>query len=86
MLEPSTSIVRELTFLTQQTGQDEAALLTRALRLGLELLYQQAVEQAFIDGRTTRDAAVEVLGHERVAEIEYAMQALAQDVARGLNL
>ena len=80
------SIARGLTFLTQQTGQDEATLLTRALHLGLNLLYRQTVEQAFIDGTMTQDEAIAILGHERVEEIEYAKQALAQDVARGFDL
>lgn len=84
MIEASTSIIRELTFLTQQTGQDETTILIRTLHLGLDLLYRQAVEQAFIDETLSRDQAVAILGEERVEEIEYAKQALAQDVARGL--
>ena len=80
------SIAQGLTFLTQQTGQDEAILLTRALHLGLNLLYRQTVEQAFIDGTMTQDETIAILGHERVEEIEYAKQALAQDVARGFDL
>lgn len=86
MTEASTSIIRELTFLTQQTGQDETTILTRALHLGLDLLYRQAVEQAFIDETLSRDQAVAILGEEHVEEIEYAKQALAQDVASGLDL
>ena len=79
-------MIRELAFLNEHTGQDEVTLLARALRLGLELLYRQAVEQAFIDGTLPREEAIAVLGRERVEEIEYAKQALAQDVARGLEL
>jgi hypothetical protein len=85
-MEVSTPISQELTFLTRQTGQDELTLLSRALHLGLKLLYRQVVEQALIDGTMTRDEAIVVLGRERVEEIEYAKQALAQDVARGLGL
>jgi len=85
IVEPSTSIVGELSFLRQRTGQDEATLLARALRLGLTLLHRQIVEQGFIDGSVTRDEAITVLGRERVQEIEYAKRALAQDVTRGLD-
>lgn len=67
-------------------GDDEATILTRARHLGLDLLYRQAVEQAFIDETLSRDQAVAILGEEQVEEIEYAKQALAQDVARGLDL
>lgn len=79
-------MIRELAFLTEHTGQDEATLLARALRLGLDVLYRQAMEQAFIDGAVAREEAIAVLGRERVEEIEYAKQALVQDVARGLDL
>ncbi len=79
-------IARELDFLMQRTGQDELALLSQAMRLGLSLLYRQTAEQAFIDDVLTRSEALAALGSQRVAEIEYAKQALAQDVTRGLGL
>ncbi len=79
-------ISEELAFLAQHTGEDEAALLTRALHLGLDLLYRESVERAFSDGKIGAEDAAEVLGLERVKDIEYAKEALAQDVARGLEL
>jgi hypothetical protein len=85
LLELHIPITRELSFLTQRTGQDELTLLSQALHLGLNLLYRQAAEQAFIDGVLTRTEAVAALGLQRVADIAYAKQALAQDVARGLG-
>jgi hypothetical protein len=85
-LDVRSPLAQELAFLTERTGQDELVLLSQALRLGLSLLYQQTVEQAFIDETLTRAEAVAALGPERVAQIEYAKQALAQDVARGWNL
>jgi hypothetical protein len=85
-LGPQRPIAQELEFLMQRTGQDELTLLSQAMRLGLGLLYGQTAEQAFIDDVLTRDEAVTALGPQRVAEIEYAKQALAQDVRRGLGL
>lgn len=85
-METSALVIQELTFLTRQTGQDEVTLLGHALRVGLEMLYRQAVEQAYIDGTLARDDAAAILGRERVEEIEYAKQALAQDIERGLRL
>jgi len=84
--ETSSPIIEKLAFVTRQTGQDEITLLSRALRLGLNLLYHQSIEQAFIDGTMPHQQAVAILGTERVKEIEYAKQALAQDVDRGLDL
>lgn len=86
MAQTSATFVEELTFLTQYTNEDETTILTRALDVGLSHLYRQAVEQAFIDEQLPRAKAVEILGQERVEEIEYARQALAEDVARGLEL
>jgi hypothetical protein len=85
-MQVTPSIVEELTFLTQYVNEDEATILTRALHLGLNQLYRQAVEQAFIDEQLPREEAVTILGWERVEEIDYAKQALAQDIAQGLEL
>ncbi|MDE3090328.1 MAG: hypothetical protein KGJ80_13180 [Chloroflexota bacterium] len=78
-------IARELSFLARQTGQDELTLLTRAMQLGLNMLYSQAVEQSFVDGEITREEAIAILSQPRVEEIEYAKQALTQDIVRGYS-
>jgi hypothetical protein len=84
-LGPQRPLTQELDFLMQRTGQDELTLLSQAMRLGLSLLYSQTAEQAFIDEVLTRAEAVAALGSRRVVEIEYAKQALAQDVRRSLG-
>jgi len=84
--DTSPPVIEKLAFVTRQTGQDTMVLLSRALDLGLDLLYRQSAEQAFIDDTMPREQAIAVLGLERVKEIEYAKQALAQDIARGLGL
>jgi hypothetical protein len=83
--ESPVQVTQELAFLTQHTGQDELSLLSQALHLGLNLLYRQTAEKAFIDGALARPEAIAALGAQRVTEIEYAKQALAEDVARGLG-
>jgi hypothetical protein len=75
-------IVHELTFLRQQTGQDEATLFVKALHLGLNLLYQQTAEQVFIDGALPREEALTILGAEKVAKIEYLQQAFPQAIEK----
>ena len=84
--QTSNLIADELAFLTQHMKQDEATILAQALQVGIRLIYRQTVEQLFIDGEMTRQEAVNSIGEERVAELEYAQHALAQDVAQGLNL
>jgi hypothetical protein len=82
---PNLSVFQTLTFLKQHTGQDETQLFGKALLLGLQLLYQQAVEQAFIEETLPRHEALHLLGAERVAELEYAKQALLQDIHQALE-
>ena len=87
MAEQTSNLVAdELAFLTQKMAQTEAAILAQALQVGIHQLYRQTVEQLFIDGEMSRQEAIDSIGEERIAELEYAQQALAQDVAQGLNL
>lgn len=87
MVEQASNLIAgELAFLTQHMSQNEAAILAHALQVGIHLMYRQTVEQLFIDGEMTRQEAVNSIGEDRIAELEYAQQALAQDVAQGLNL
>lgn len=87
MVEQTSNLIAdELTFLAQKMNQNEAAILAQALQVGIHLLYRQTVEQLFIDGKMARQEAVDSIGEDRIAELEYAQQALAQDVAQGLNL
>lgn len=84
--ESTLPITEELTFLRQQTGEDEVTILIQALHVGINSLYCQTVEQLFIDGNFPRDRALDVLGRERVTDLEYAQQALAHDIQQGLRL
>ena len=87
MAEQTSNLVAdELAFLTQKMAQTEVAILAQALQVGIHQLYRQTVEQLFIDGEMSRQEAIDSIGEERIAELEYAQQALAQDVAQGLNL
>lgn len=86
MTQVNMSITRELNFISAYTGEDELTLISRALNLGLNLLFRQAAEQAFIEQVIPRAEAITILGLERVEELEYAKSALEQDIIRGLNL
>ncbi len=83
---PSLKFADELMFLRQHTGQDEAALLIEALQAGLNVIYQRTVERLFIDAQLSRQEAANILGEERVAHLEYARQALSQDILQGFRL
>ena len=74
-----------VSFLVQYTREDEATILVNALRFGLDLFYRQAVEQAYGDDQIPQAEALAALGSARVAELDYAKQALLADIERGLT-
>ncbi|MCP4700877.1 MAG: hypothetical protein GY862_29085 [Gammaproteobacteria bacterium] len=79
-------LAQELAFLSLHTGKDEAVLLAQALRQGVDMLYRQTLEETFINGELPRDEAVKKLGMQRVRELEYARQALEQDISMALGI
>lgn len=79
-------ITEELIFLKEKTGEEETTLLIQALHIGLHSLYRQTVEKMFIDGEISREQAIDILGKDRVCDIEYAQEALKTDILQGLSL
>ena len=77
------TIAQKLSFVVSQRGQDEAALLAQAVRTGVEALYREALIEAYLDERVTRDEALEILGPESLEEVEYQRECLRRDVAWG---
>jgi hypothetical protein len=78
-------LAEHLGFLVQQGGQDEATVLARALRCGVELLYREALIEAYLLGKVPRETALKELGTESLKEVEYQRDALRHDVEWGLK-
>jgi hypothetical protein len=79
------ALTEHLKFLVAQKGQDEATVLAQALRMGVEALYQEALIEAFLLGKVSRETALRELGPDRLAEVEYQRDALQRDVEWGLK-
>jgi hypothetical protein len=79
------TLTEHLDFLIAQGGQDEAIVLAQALRAGVEAMYQEALAEAYLLGKVTRDTALRDLGAERLAEIEHQRGVLRRDVEWGLK-
>ena len=77
------TIAQKLSFVVSQRGQDEAALLAQAVRTGVEALYREALIEAYLAERVTRDEALRVLGPESLEDVEYQRECLQRDVAWG---
>lgn len=80
-----TALREHLDFLVTRKGEDEATVITQALRAGVEALYQEALTEAYLLGQVSRATALEELGPERLEEIEYQRDALSRDFEWGLK-
>jgi hypothetical protein len=79
------TLSEHLEFLISHSGQDEATLLAQALRKGIDALYEEALVEEFLLGRVTRETVLQVLGRERLDEIEYQRNVLQREVGWGLK-
>ena len=71
--------------LLQKPGEDETALLGRAVELGLDQLYRAEIKSAYLRGDLGRQKAVEILGADLVDDLDYAQEAVLADAAWGLK-
>ena len=67
-----------LSFLVEHTNEDEVTVLTHALGVGMDVLYRQAIEEAYMEGRVDVGLAIDVLGAERVEDIRLCARGTAQ--------
>ncbi|MBW8879404.1 MAG: hypothetical protein JF614_31100 [Acidobacteria bacterium] len=81
----NTALREHLDFLVTQTGEDEATVIAQALQAGVEALYQEALTEAYLLGKVSRDIALKELGLERLGEIDYQRDALRRDFEWGLK-
>ncbi len=78
-------LTQQLEFVVTESKQDEASVLAQAVRRGLELLYKEALIEAFLMRRVPREKILHELGAEELAELEYQRDAFQHDVAWGLG-
>jgi hypothetical protein len=79
------TLTEHLDFLLRLEGQDEATLLAKALRTGIETLYREALVEAYLRGETPREAVLNELGSDALDEIEFQRDALRRDFEWGLQ-
>ncbi|MCR4408200.1 MAG: hypothetical protein NUW24_14985 [Anaerolineae bacterium] len=79
------TLVEELAFVMEQQQKDEATVLAQAIRAGIRALYRDALIEAYLIGRISRQEVLKRLGSEVLEEIEYQRDALKRDVAWGLG-
>jgi hypothetical protein len=77
------TLTEHLDFLVAERGEDEATVIAFALRSGIEALYRQALTEAYLLGKVSREAALKDLGTTELREIELQRDALRRDVEWG---
>ena len=79
------TLAEHLDFLVEQEGQDEATVLARALRTGVEVLYLEALLEAYLLGKVPRETVLKEIGPARLEEAEFQRDVIRRDVEWGLR-
>ncbi len=74
----------KLAFVMTQRGLDETTILALAISKGMQLLYQEAITEAYLLGQLPREQALTELGADTLAQVDYQRDALTRDVEWGL--
>jgi hypothetical protein len=77
------TLTEHLKFLVTERGEDEATVIARALRTGVESLYREALIEAYLLGRASRETVLRDLGLRELEAVELQRDALRRDVAWG---
>jgi hypothetical protein len=80
-----TLLAEKLAFLQSQRAEDEATLLAQAVQEGIQVLYREALVEAYLLGKIPRERLLEEIGPEELEEIEYQRDALQRDVNWGIH-
>ena len=75
----------QLSFIVTQSKVNEAAILAQAVSKGIELLYQEAMIEAYLLGNIYREKALKTLGSATLEDVEFQRDALKRDVEWGLS-
>ena len=78
-----TGFAEQLAFVISQRHQAEDEVLAQALREGVHTLYREALIEAYLLKRISRETILNELGPESLEEIDYQRAALDHDVAWG---
>ena len=82
---PDRRLAEKLAFLRDHRQQDEAGLLAQALQEGLQSLYREALIEAYLLGRISREAVLKEVGSKELDSIDNQRDALRRDVTWGLS-
>ena len=79
------AFTEQLAFLVTQRQVNETTILAQAVSKGVQLLYQEAMMEAYLLGKVSREYALKILGSTMLEDLEYQRDALKHDVEWGLK-
>lgn len=77
------SLTEKLAYLRDRGGEDESALLARAVREGIQTLFREALIEAYLAGQMDRERLVSEIGLEAVETFDFQRDALIGDIRWG---
>lgn len=80
-----TTLRKKINFLLSMQEEVESNILAKAIEVGITKLYDDAVTEAYLEGKIERSSAIAELGAEKVSELDYALESVKRDVAWGLR-
>lgn len=78
------TLTQKLSYLASERGEDEAKLLAEVMDAGVEALYREALIEAYLQGRVSREDLAREIGQASAVEVEQRRDALRRDVVWGL--
>ena len=75
----------ELSFVKRTTGQDDAAILSVAVRRGVHSLYRDALATAYLKGGIGREDLLREFGPEFTDRVDREKKAIDEDIEWGLS-
>jgi hypothetical protein len=79
------AFTNELDFLVSQYGLDESTIIAKAVRKGMQLMYHDALIEAYLSGTISHDQAMKELGSDTLEEVIYQREVIKRDVQWGLT-
>lgn len=80
-----TSFVEQIEAVKNETGADEVRVLAKAMRRGVQLIYQERMIAKYLRGELKRATPVKLIGAEAVEEIDERKRAIDEDFAWGTS-
>jgi len=71
--------------LAHEQGVSESEILEEALEKGVKTLWEEYVVSKYVDGELEREEAVNLLGREKIKQVDKELDAVREDIEWGMN-